>query len=115
MCDIADTVEDGVAHDSEVAVILLTETPRNPRLVDTSCRHTTPASGTVGTIKDGVAPDTKVAVIRLTENSHSACRRLADEMSRRTARMAAELARRARKIKALILDGASAQESKEES
>jgi len=26
MCDIADTVEDGVAHDSEVAVILLTET-----------------------------------------------------------------------------------------
>jgi hypothetical protein len=39
----------------------------------------------------------------------------ADEMSRRTARMAADLARRARKIEALILDGASAQESKEES
>jgi hypothetical protein len=26
MCDIADTVEDVVAHDSKVAVILLTET-----------------------------------------------------------------------------------------
>jgi hypothetical protein len=40
---------------------------------------------------------------------------LADEMSRRTARMAADLARRARKIEAMILDGASAQNSKEES
>jgi hypothetical protein len=27
MCDIADTVEDGVAPDSKVAVILLTENP----------------------------------------------------------------------------------------
>jgi hypothetical protein len=40
---------------------------------------------------------------------------LADEMSRRSARMAADLAGRARKIEAPILDGMSAQESKEES
>ena len=36
MCYTADTLEDVVAHDSEVAVILLTETPHNPRLVDMS-------------------------------------------------------------------------------
>jgi hypothetical protein len=64
MCYIADTVEDVVAHDGEVAVILLTETPHNPRLVDMSWstqprRLATPSAP----IKDGVAPDTKVAVI----------------------------------------------------
>jgi hypothetical protein len=29
MCDIADTVEDGVAHDGEIAVIRLTENPHH--------------------------------------------------------------------------------------
>jgi hypothetical protein len=36
-------------------------------------------------------------------------------MNRRTATMAADVARRASKIEALIVDGTSAQESKEES
>jgi hypothetical protein len=34
MCDIADTVEDGVAHDSKVAVILVTETRHHMLLVN---------------------------------------------------------------------------------
>ena len=62
-------------------------------------------------IKDAVAPDTKVVVILLTENSQSACRRCVGNARRRDA----DLARRARKIETLILDAASAQESKEES
>jgi len=57
MCDIADTV-DGVAPDTKVAVILLTETPHRPAwppsLAAKPGRHTTATdSNTVGTVRDG--------------------------------------------------------------